>query len=395
MPIHSHGKRSFSSVFTSHGRQRKLTRRCAEMLLLTAQVAILSGCTLMPLKRFKPLVDAPAAPCTPDELSHLYPDEPVQIHYLLPKTAVDLHLASSPYLSQSDPAAGPLFDSYVGIIQQVVDHQLPPGLRDHKVTHAFTQFMATASGQAQLNAQIAYLRLEPKSKLVSDEQASIDKHRAPGKLKHGELKDFADKLFSLQLKLRVQELVKPPFGQAFVNYFNAYYKGKFYDRMGNGVSSPQVSLTITDSEITDAETMLLEFLIDSIDPTPILIDKDGKFYPGDPSQEPTALATSYVLPFRISSNADACGITTTNVWILRDLANGAADQAGAVGGLVANTWGGISIGVGILPKLSIGDNQTLSEIVKTAASRMSMRVTLAASYVALSHVHLRLPEPGT
>jgi len=46
-------------------------------------------------------------------------------------------------------------------------------------------------------------------------------------------------------------------------------------------------------------------------------------------------------------------------------------------------------------KFSIGDNQTLSEIVKTAASRVAMRATLVASYDLLSHVHLNVHEPGS
>jgi hypothetical protein len=91
----------------------------------------------------------------------------------------------------------------------------------------------------------------------------------------------------------------------------------------------------------------------------------------------------------------ACGITTTNVWVLRDLANGASDQAAAVGGLVANTPGGLSIGLGVIGEISIRDNQTLSVMVKTAASRVALRATLASSYFILRHVKFNVVEPGT
>jgi len=124
------------------------------------------------------------------------------------------------------------------------------------------------------------------------------------------------------------------------------------------------------------------------------VDTNTTFYPGNSTEQPTAYSTNPAIYVQIPKDHNACGITTTNAWVLRDLANGASGQAAAVGGLVANTPGGISIGLGVLGKISIGDNQTLSVMVKTAASRVALRATLASSYCwTLRHVKFDVPEP--
>jgi hypothetical protein len=117
------------------------------------------------------------------------------------------------------------------------------------------------------------------------------------------------------------------------------------------------------------------------------------YYPGNSTNQPTALATGMAQYVQLPSGTDengkpsgACGITTQNVWVLQTLANGASDEASTVGGLIANTPGGISIGLGVIGKISIGDNATLSDLVKTAASEMALRSTLFVSYYTLHHV---------
>jgi hypothetical protein len=139
---------------------------------------------------------------------------------------------------------------------------------------------------------------------------------------------------------------------SFVAYFEAYYQGKFVDRMGTKYDVPKVSTTIGDADITAAENVLLEFLIDAIDSTPVMGDAQGvasvsdttKFYPGGSTNVPTVYVVTHVNNPSIyafiptpstAAPDDACGITTANAWVLKDLANGASDEAAAVGGLVA------------------------------------------------------------
>jgi hypothetical protein len=82
----------------------------------------------------------------------------------------------------------------------------------------------------------------------------------------------------------------------------------------------------------------------------------------------------------------------TNVWVLTDLASAASDEAATVGGLIVNSTGGFSFGLGAEFKLSVGDNQTLSDLVKTAASELALRITLATSYFTLRNVDFNPPD---
>jgi hypothetical protein len=77
-------------------------------------------------------------------------------------------------------------------------------------------------------------------------------------------------------------------------------------------------------------------------------------------------------------------VTVKTVGLIKDLADAAGDRAAALGGLVAETPGGIEIGLGVLGKVSIGDNKTLSMIAKTAAARIATRATFAAGYWSLA-----------
>jgi hypothetical protein len=335
----------------------------------------------------------------------------------------------------NSPGAPAAFEEYRKSVLTEVQAKLPKNLKSHSVTLKLTDFLTAVSGQAQVNAAFAEKTLSPDR--ASVEQSSIEKHiRAPN-IGHGEMKDFAKKLFDSQLRpgaaaitgmasdqsslsdsqkrLLLDRAVSDKAGappNEFVAYFTAFYKGNFVDRMGTKVSPPTVSTTITDAEITNAEIVLLEFLIDAIDPTPVFGNKDLTgvttiptgitFYPGASTTAPTVFTTTFAtnpkiyvyIPTPPTSGANnLCGITTGNVWVLKDLASGAGDEAGAVGGLVANTVGGISLGLGVVGKISIGDNQTLSVLVKTAASRIAMRATLASAYRTLRNVKFNVTEP--
>jgi hypothetical protein len=386
------------------------------MFLVAGAAAMCSGCAVLPLRRLQPVVAPPNASCKRDQFTFLAGEPSTEFHYELPNAAIAAGTAIDPYISRSNTGSGALFEAYYNKVQQTVSAKLPPGLQQHKVVKAFTEFLTSVLGEAQLDAQIAEGTLT-ESEQIAAEREAIRKHRAPGQLKHGEMKDFADKLFDLQLKPGAAPLTgssadqtglsaeqirflnsHPPLDKTFIAYFEAYYNGEFTDRLGTALDKPQISSTVPDSEIVAAETVLLEFLIDTIDTTPVMGDTaavtaNTKFYPGKFTKVPTANSSGLAKYVQIPTDHNACGITTTNAWVLRDLANGASGQAAAVGGLVANTPGGISIGLGVVGKISIGDNQTLGVMVKTAASRVALRATLASSYWTLRHVKFDVPEP--
>jgi hypothetical protein len=366
------------------------------MLMVTGALAVLCGCTAMPLKRFKPVIAPPPGICKPGSTSLLAGEPPDTFHYVSPGKPNDPDIKPFPKT----------FEEYYGAVQKNVQKNMPTELADSKVTLAFMKYFTTVSGQAQLDAQISVGRLDKvkDSALIASEQKAIDRHRPPKKLTHGEMKDFADKLFDLQLKPGATELTKPDKRAMLVAYFQAYYKGTFVDRMGTTEDKPKIGTTIPDAEITAAETVLLELLIDSIDPTPILGGDppssvnpgSTNFYPGGTTAVPTSYSFNPAKYVQIPAGSeDACGITQQNIWVLRDIVNGASNQAGAVGGLVVDTWGGATAGIAVLNlKFSVGDNQTLSVMVTTAASRLALRLALASGYKTLQYVRFNVPEPN-
>jgi hypothetical protein len=349
-----------------------------------------------------------------------------KLFYILPSSPPEsLSKTKAPMAAYRYRATtAPDFATYHKDIHAIVQKKLPPALYQDKVTQALVNFMAATSGQAQLTSLIANHAVSDE-KTIATEQQTIQQHSAPYKLKYGDVKKFAEIFFNLQLKINPavaaqskvddaalkglsaeqNKLVNDhqTFDANLLEYLHIYYSGKFYDRMGTAVAAPQISTTIPDSEIAAAETVLLEFLIDTIDPTPVMGDSDPVtgntvFYPGNSKNQPTAYTVfgRYIQIEAPPSDPSKypCGITTANAWVLKDLANAASNEAAAVGGLVANTPGGISIGLGVLGKISIGDNQTLSTIVKTAASRLALRAALASSYATLQHVKFDVSEPG-
>jgi hypothetical protein len=373
-------------------------------------VAMFTGCAALPLKEFQPVIAPPSAICDAPSVTSLR-GEPKdgQLRYLLP------YGSASSYVSFSGaPGNGALFETYYSKVRDAVKQKrLPAGIEGHKVTKVLVEWLASVSGAAQLDGQIAHGGLKETNHQVALEREAIKKHGRSQKLSHGDLKDFASKLFDLQKQgasslvgyAHAKEIAKATnkydssFDQNFVRYFEAYYKGNFVDRMGAAVDKPQISTTIPDSEIAAAETVMLEFLVDLIDSTPVMgndeydkLSENTKFYPGNSKKRPTALTKENYLQLPAGS-PDACGITQQNAWVLRDLANAASSQAAAVGGLVENTAGGVSIGLGVLGKISIGDNQTLSVLVKTAASRVALRATLTSSYETLRHFKFNVSEP--
>lgn len=391
-------------------------RRLVSALSLLAATTSLFGCTAIPLGRMRPIVDPPKSPCGSGNERFFDGEDAGKLHYVLPEGEPS---------ARSTVTSVTTFKEYQERVRSIVHSKIPQGLQDHKVTNAFVDYMASVSAEAQLESQASQGRFDGQA--LANERESIRKNSPPLKLTHGQMKDFSDKLFDLSLKVSSASLTGIPgnpspadakqsksaparaaLDKTLVAYLTAYYKGKFTDRLSIVSPKPNISTTIPDSEIAAAETVLLEFVADTIDPTPVMGDSPAasissttRFYPGDSTYEPTAYATGLAKYVQIPNPTtddeikNACGITTKNAWVLKDLANGAGDQAAAVGGLIANTPGGLSIGLGVLGKISIGDNQTLSTLVKTAASRLATRAALASSYWTLRNVKFNIPDPSS
>jgi hypothetical protein len=375
------------------------------------------GCTLLPLKKLQPTLAPPSGDTCTVPVSLMRGAAPA-FGYLLPYDP-SVHAADllvEPAGTNSDQlllASAPSFEKYDNAIASRVQSKMGDELAKDPVVVAFRKTRESVSAEVQLDAQIADGTTSKYSIDVQAQVESIQKNRPPAKLTHGQLKSFSNKLFTLQLKHGAADLTtsspnqrvmdaasktrspltrynatKPTFDQGLVAYLKAYYEGKFYDRFGTAISKPQLpdtsnlvsslsNFSVPDSEIVAAETVLLEFLIDTIDVTPVMGDTKcpipsitatasckpdpqdpakTTYYPGKSANQPTALTVGYARYLQLQPKG-GCGITTDNAWVLQTLANGAS-----------------------------GDNATLSDLVKTAASEVALRATLLSAYFSLYRV---------
>jgi hypothetical protein len=374
---------------------------------------------------------------------------------------------------------------------------LSADLKKHPVTNVIFNYLVKSFAQAQLD------RAKAAGYDVTSQQTEVSRV-STSSINLSDLKGFTQKVQDGQFHPHVGASPKnalPPPGAApttsatqthntFARYFVDYYEGNFYDRLGTNVTKPTISAQTPDSDIASALTIVIEYLIDLIDPTPVLVDQDVSstthqfssathFYPqktagasqstdstpkasqpvadqtktdqtktgqataaqtkagqaktGQAKTGQTTAATAPAPAVTAPANADSaadsastanaagllvrepealktglanykvipesgCGVTTANVMVLYDAANAAGDSVSAVSGLVSQSWGGWGFSFLGFLKFSIGDNQTLGVIVKTAASRVASRAALAAAYWALDGVgepSRPLPPPGS
>ena len=166
-------------------------------LLPTASAFLLSGCTLLPMKNLQPVIAPPISEhnviCKGSEtfLTGEVPiSGPVQsvLQYILPSDP-------DPNTHQPMVAKAKNFEDYRTMVRVRVASKLPVELAQDRVTVAFVEFLTSASGEAQLDDQIADSNLdrtnETDKSTISKERTSILKYSSAPKLKHGELKDFA------------------------------------------------------------------------------------------------------------------------------------------------------------------------------------------------------------
>ncbi len=317
-----------------------------------------------------------------------------EFFYVLPVTA-ESHGMVGPF--RADYAAGPPTD-FVDYCNRVsaTKQSLPPQLQQDPVVDGIYRIMVKTSGRAQLR-RATLEGLAPD--VVAVQSKEIDAYATPDRFTHAEVHQFAMAIFSANLRPAPPDasglqLAAPTTVQSAAGeYFTQYYEGKFVDRFGVSISKPSLSTTVTDAQITAAFTVLMEYVIDQVDPTPVFGDKVATspdqppsgttFLPGGAkTNEPTVLL-AHVAHYK-TLQTSGCGVTAKNIGYLANLANAAGDRAAMVGGLVGGTPGGIEVGFGVLGKVSIGDNKTLGDLVTTAASRLATRATFAIAYASAS-----------
>jgi len=195
------------------------------------------------------------------------------------------------------------------------------------------------------------------------------------------------------------------FLQALAKYYQAYYAAPFNTYFSAPFDKPVLSLTINDNEITQAATVFLELLFDFALKSPVWIDgSTSTYYPGSSSSEPTvAYLNQHGFPYQGFAQPEklpwmlpnGCHMTVTKAKIINYVANQFATAASSDTALTIRSAGGLGISLGVFGKLSIGDNDTLSRLVKAAVSEATLRLTAQLVYYALSEVDIIEPPSLT
>ena len=398
-----------------------MTRFIVLAVLTSLGTLLVDGCTALNFSDMIQPATTAAATCSAKSTSaavQLYANPQPQPNgegnafaYLLPPAIVadndNVDLTAAPLIlgGFARPKATTTVSSFADYSEKIETSSqriLPKALQGDPVVIAFTRAMIKASAQAQVAAAVAVQIPQAEAQV-----GQIAQYQVPS-VSPNDVKAFAKNLVTTQLRPTIAPPSTNKTGKntnVFATYFSTFYNGKFVDRFGQTISKPNLSLPgltaangpinlsikLSDAEIGAALTVLIEYLADLVDPTPVLgssppgqIVSSGAdattFYPAGNKSEPTALVAGIANYKQVSSD---CGITAKNVEVLGYVANGAGDEAQLVNGLVTQSAGGFGFSLGIFGKISIGDNQTLGTVVKTAASRAAMRIVFASSYWAL------------
>jgi hypothetical protein len=204
------------------------------------------------------------------------------------------------------------------------------------------------------------------------------------------------------------------FQQYFLQYFAAYYKGAYNDRFGTPIPPPAISTTIADSEISSTMTVLVDLIMDYILRTPVWVDNvksPSTFYPGGANgagqkNKPTVytvFAPTYpsivqpiILEASLKPGQKTCGITNLKAEAIQYIAVSAGSRAQLLAGGIGGSFGGINIGLGILGKVSIGDNKTLQAMAKAGLGSAFTHLGEYAAYQVLQATpNITPPTSGT
>jgi hypothetical protein len=400
-------------------------RTSARLLIIAATIGPLISCTTaIDLSQLQPLTNLVSCAEGQGRPRPAITSGPVDLNFGTLVSAVAQRAPGAAPMAAATPTPAP-FQQYAQAVM-AKKALLPPELQSDPVVDAIYRIMIKSSANAHVNAQIATAAASG----TSIPQSQVDEVRnypVPSRVSHSEIKQFAETIFTSGLRQTVPVSPINPAAQiatvqtanntvtpaaqiaaqstnnVFGTYFTAYYSGKFYDRLGKNLAKPTISLTVSDAEIAGALSFLLEYTVDLIDPTPVLgsdptpVDavagtaaaapavgdaatKGTTYFPGNSTNKPTALAAYGNSIYLQIPATSTCGWNQQNAPALGYVASAAGDQAGGVSGLLSGSFGGVGVALGVFGKLSIGDNQTLATLVKSAASRLAERITLAATY---------------
>ena len=182
-------------------------------------------------------------------------------------------------------------------------------------------------------------------------------------------------------------------------YYAIYFQGKFQTYLGAPLAAPSVSgsststgitiggsSTISDDQIVPAVQVFIEYLFDEILQSTVWVtygsnNQISNYYPGgSTTTQPTYLLVNSDLAGQIEQKIGAgpsgCGMNVFKINLMMSLVNQSATIAAGETGLLVKSAGGIEVGLGVLGKLNIGDNNLVSELAKNVATVVASRLTV-------------------
>jgi hypothetical protein len=203
-------------------------------------------------------------------------------------------------------------------------------------------------------------------------------------LSHADFHKFANLVSEYAIR---QPTGLDPFSQLVITYYQAYYAGSFNSYFGVKFAKPVLSLTVSDNEINQAATVFVEALFDEALKSPVwkTSGNDGKaiYYPGGNIDLPTVATLPGWEPVTLPAG---CMNLTKKAKTVSYVAQQFATAASSDTALAIKSVVGLEIGLGLVGKLSIGDNSTLSNLIKAVASEVVLRMTAQVVYSALIQV---------
>jgi len=262
---------------------------------------------------------------------------------------------------------------------------LPPPLRsDRVVDSVFASITDTSAQSLQAASSIASFT----AAAPAQPPAPVGRRPLPTLTEH-DFRGFAARVTEHVLRQTSAPATGDPATDGFWDrlrgYYTAYYDGEFVNYFGQKLEKPKRSLTVSNEDIANATVVFIELLFDESLKTPVWVN-GKKYYPGGTDAMPTVAKLKYRKPTEIAGGTRGCGINVPKANTIKYLAHTFSTAATTESALAVNSFGGIELGFGMLGKINIGDNQTLTTLIQASVSEIVGRLTVELAHPILANL---------
>ena len=339
-------------------------RTAIKALLFSCTGFLTTGCTIFQLDS---LVPAAAISETQDPLYTITMCHPTS--KLTPSALADRHMAKIRSIHNR---------------ADTIQASLPPQLASDPV---FNSMVANIKYISTTSLVKARQKLSGTNEITPEDASYLAKAPKPPPISHTDIPSFLHNISSLALRNTANPASagdsynQQLFWSKADQYYKAYFAGNFVTYFMQQLPKPTLSATITDAEIDNAALVFIEFVFDEILQPTFWYGKDGKYYPAGVALKipPTYLTVNNILPGSlevIGQGPTGCGMNYVKANTLNYLAQQFATAATAETSLTVKSAGGLEVGLGILGKLSLGDNSTLTSLLNMVVTDVVKRLTV-------------------